>query len=163
MNAVTIQIELPPESKALKTKFVTLPSEFPQAIARGMTRALNVVKGRIISKRLIGRGPFPPSEHRLGQRTGQLAQSVRVEPAVVQGDEITGAIGSPLIYARVHEFGATITPQSKKFLVFNIGQKKVFARKVTIPERAPFRTEILENAEYIQSEIAKEIEASLPK
>jgi phage gpG-like protein len=42
------------------------------------------------------------------------------------------------VYAAVHQFGATITPKSKKVLVFTAPDgTKVFAKKVTIPAR-PF-------------------------
>lgn len=38
-------------------------------------------------------------------------------------------------YAAIHHFGGTIKPKKGKFLVFNIGKEKVFARKVQIPAR----------------------------
>jgi len=161
VSAVTIELVIPPESQALIKKYEGAPEEAPRAIARGMTRALEQVRKRLVTTRLFGQGPFPPEEHRLGQRTGQLAASVRVEPAVVTGNEVVGGIGSPVIYAKVHEFGVVITPKKAKFLVFNIGEKKVFAKKVVIPERAPFRTGVAENLDYIAEEIGAEIKASL--
>ncbi len=70
--SATITIQLSPNAIALSDKFKRAPQEFPQAIKRGMTRALAIVSGRIQEKRLTGHGPFPVTEHRLGERTGQL-------------------------------------------------------------------------------------------
>ena len=44
-------------------------------------------------------------------------------------------VGSNKIYAGVHQFGATIVPKNKKALVFHLGERLVFAKKVTIPAR----------------------------
>jgi len=44
-------------------------------------------------------------------------------------------VGSNKIYAGVHQFGATIVPKSRKALVFHLGSRVVFAKKVTIPAR----------------------------
>ena len=43
--------------------------------------------------------------------------------------------GSGWIGAKVHQFGATITPKNAKALHFNFGGKDVFAQKVNIPAR----------------------------
>jgi HK97 gp10 family phage protein len=136
--SATIQIVLSPSAIALSEKFKRAPQEFPRAIARGMTRALQIVSGRIQEKRLTGHGPFPVTEHRLGERTGQLKLRTQSTPATVtsEGNEsvITGAIGSSVFYAAFQEFGTKKTP-----------------------ERAPFRTGINENITYISGEIEKEI------
>jgi len=157
MSSVTIEIELPPESQALIKRFDSMPEELPKAIKRGMDRALQIVAGRIVAKRLTGTGPFPPAEHRLGQRTGFLSRETRATLAVIRGNEVTGAIGTPVIYGRVHEFGfqGAVRGRSKK--------GKPFTRQMRIPERAPFRTGINENADYIAGEIASEIEDTLKK
>jgi phage gpG-like protein len=151
MSDITIKIELPPESQALIKNFAALPDELPKAIKRGMDSALSVVRGRIQTNRLSGKGPYPPSEHRLGIVTQQLQRSLREEPAVIAGDTVTGAIGTPVIYGAVHEFGFSGTVRGR-------GGKD---RKMNIPERAPVRTGISENADYIAGEIGAEIDKSL--
>ena len=139
--SVSITIQLSQQAIALSEKFKRAPQEFPQAIKRGMTRALAIVSGRIQERRLTGHGPFPATEHRLGERTGQLKLRTRATPAVVTSEGntavVTGAIGSSVFYAAFNEFGTRKTP-----------------------ERAPFRTGIRENAQYIATEIQKEIEKS---
>jgi phage gpG-like protein len=96
-----------------------------------------------MQERLTGRGPFPVAEHRLGERTGQLRlRTYSTEATIVtEGDQVrvTGAIGSPVFYAAIHEFG---------------GKRA--------PERAPFRTGIRENMQYIADKISEEIATSLP-
>ncbi len=140
--SATITIQLSPNAIALSEKFKRAPQEFPQAIKRGMTRALAIVSGRIQETRLTGHGPFPATEHRLGERTGQLKLRTQAKPATVtsEGNQVVveSAIGSSVFYAAFNEFGTKKTPA-----------------------RAPFRTGIRENITYISDEIQKEIEKSL--
>jgi phage virion morphogenesis protein len=62
-------------------------------------------------------------------------------------------IGTNKIYGAIHQFGGTIRPKSGDFLVFKLGGKTVFARKVTIPARpylglsAQDKTELLDIVE----------------
>jgi hypothetical protein len=151
MSDVTVKIELPPESQALIKKFQDMPQELPKAVKRGMDFALSVVRGRIQANRLSGKGPYPPSEHRLGfgPGKGNLARSLREEPAVIRGQEVTGAIGSNVFYGKIHEFGVRYTSRKGK--------------AVDVPERAPVRTGINENAEFIAGEISKAIGDELKK
>ncbi len=140
--SATITIQLSPQAIAIANKFKAMPQEFPQAIKRGMTRALQIVSGRIQQTRLTGHGPFPATEHRLGERTGQLKLRTQSTPATVKSQSgqvvVEGAIGSSVFYAAFNEFGTRKTP-----------------------ERAPFRTGIRENAKYISDEIEREVVKSL--
>src|SRR5262245_26179903 len=117
--SVAILVELPPESRQFIQKLAESPEGFSLAIRRGLDRALMVVSGRIQSKRLTGRGPFPVEQHRLGERTGQLKLRTRSTPSTVvrRGSEIevTGAIGSSVFYAAFHEFGTRKTPKRAPF------------------------------------------------
>ncbi len=140
--SATITIQLSPSAIALSERFKRAPQEFPQAIKRGMTRALAIVSGRIQEKRLTGHGPFPATEHRLGERTGQLKLRTQSKPVQITGEGnqtvVEGGIGSSVFYAAFNEFGTRKTP-----------------------ERAPFRTGIRENITYISTEIEKEVGKSL--
>jgi hypothetical protein len=135
-----IDVKIAPESLALVRNLQKLPTEFPQAIKRGLDKSLQVVSGRIVRGRLSGKGPFPPVQHRLGERSGQLKRSLRTEPAVIIGPLITGAIGSRIFYAAIHEYG-----------------------RGKMPERAPVRTGVTENANYISGEVNKEVQRTLKK
>lgn len=141
--SVAIQIQLSPQAISVAQKWNRAPQEFPQAIKRGMNRALQITSGRIQQKRLTGKGPFPVTMHRLGERTHQLKLRTRATPAQITSVSanqtvVTGAIGSSVKYAAVHEFG---------------GKRA--------PERAPFRTGIKENAKFISDEISGEVIKSL--
>jgi len=64
--------------------------------------------------------------------TGRLRNSLTYE---VQGDRVT--VGTNVLYAPVHQFGATITAKRAPFLVFQVGGRWVRKKSVTIPAR-PF-------------------------
>ncbi len=140
--SATITIQLSPQAIAIANKFKAAPQEFPRAVQRGMTRALAQVSARIQQNRLTGPHPYPVSEHRLGERTGQLKLRTQSKPVQItsEGNQtvVEGAIGSSVFYAAIHEFGGKHAP-----------------------ERAPFRTGIRENITYISDEIEKEVVKSL--
>lgn len=50
-------------------------------------------------------------------------------------------IGTNLHYAAIHQFGGVIKPKNKTRLFFMLGDRKVFARQVTIPARPFLPTE----------------------
>src|SRR5260370_35284893 len=117
--SATITIQLSPSAIALAEKFRNAPQQFPEAIKRGMNKSLSIVSGRIQERRLSGRGPFPVSEHRLGERTGQLKLRPRAAPATMtsEGNQsvVTGAIGSSAFYAPIPEFGGKHAPSRAPF------------------------------------------------
>lgn len=88
-------------------------------------------------------------------RSGALARSIDY---AVSGD--TAIIGSGLIYAGVHQNGATIVPKKAKRLVFRLGNRTIFARKVTIPPR-PFLGVSAKNAEHILDATQRFLRAKL--
>jgi hypothetical protein len=149
-----ITIQIPAETQAKIDKIAQLPSDIPVAIKRGMDYALSQVRGRIQAQRLSGKGPYPPSEHRLGIVTQQLQRSLREEPAVIAGDKITGAIGSPVFYGALHEYGWSGT-------VVRGTKSGTTSYRMTIPERAPVRTGVQENADFIAEQIGAEIDKTL--
>lgn len=146
--SLVIGIVLPPETRAKIIKLQDLPHTLPLAVKRGMDYALSIVRGRIQSQRLSGKGPYPPDDHRLGIVSQQLQRSLREEPAVIAGNTVRSSIGSPVFYGALHEYGWSGTVVR--------GQGKPY--KMTIPERAPVRTGLDENAEYIASEISDSVD-----
>lgn len=64
---------------------------------------------------------------------GTLRDSIRI--TAIDAKSVT--VGSDRAYAAIHQFGGVIKPKAGKYLVFTIGGKKIFAKKVTIPAR-PF-------------------------
>ena len=119
---------------------------------RLLTAALATVGESATRERIHAGGPAPdgtkwaprqtPSSKPVLVRRGHLARSIR--PASTPS---TAEWGSRLIYARVHQLGATIRPTSKKMLRFIVGRKAVFAKAVTIPARPYLGWGDLERAE----------------
>lgn len=63
-------------------------------------------------------------------RSGTLSRSIDY---AIQGNSLM--VGSGLIYAGVHQDGATIRPKSARRLVFQLGNRLVFAMQSVIPPR----------------------------
>ncbi|OPL13708.1 MAG: hypothetical protein AVO39_10240 [delta proteobacterium MLS_D] len=73
----------------------------------------------------------------LNPQTHRLQQSVKtsVERKGLFGNEIIGRVGSPVVYAAVHEFGGIIKPKKGKYLVFQIDGTWIRTTQVNIPKR----------------------------
>ena len=63
-------------------------------------------------------------------------------------------IGSGLIYAAIHQFGGTIVPKSADRLAFRIGNRQIFAKKVTMPARPYIGLSGEDRAELVQAAAA---------
>lgn len=64
--------------------------------------------------------------------TGRLRSSIGYR---VEGSEVV--VGTNLLYAPVHQFGAVIKPKTKPFLAWQSGGRWFFAKQVKVPAR-PF-------------------------
>lgn len=120
--------------------------EVAQALARldpleGQPQFLEGL-GRMIQEQTRGRisrrGPAPDGKAWTPNRTGTplLYKSGTLSRSIdyaVAGDDVI--VGSGLKYAAVHQHGATIKPKQARALVFRLGNRTIFARKVTIPAR----------------------------
>jgi phage gpG-like protein len=138
---LSLNININSQSAAYLRKLVAMPSQVPGAIQRGLDNALDVLKDRIINKRLSGQGPYPPSQHRLGEVTGLLKATV-TSRSLIRGNSVIGYIGADAPYAAVHELGKVIRAKNAPFLVFRILGKTIRTKQVTIPARKPFATEV---------------------
>ena len=76
------------------------------------------------------RHPLNPSRKRLLNREGGLNDSIEG-----RGHGLTAQWGSNLEYARIHQLGGVIRPRRARMLRFELGDKTIFARRVTIPPR----------------------------
>lgn len=92
-----------------------------------------------VRERIIAGGPSPSgaawAPNKEGRkpilhRSGALATSISY---AVAGNQ--AVIGSGIPYAAIHQFGGTIVPKSAARLAFRIGNRQVFAKKVTMPAR----------------------------
>jgi hypothetical protein len=165
-----IVIELTPQAQAVIVKLRNFPQEMGQAIKRGMDDAGNTAWREITIQRFSGKGPFPVPEHRLGERTERLKQSLfyraaRVETAG-QSVSVTGTMGSEGVkYFPIHEYGfsgiATVKPFFRKNRKGPPSQVKGHTRQMNIPARAPMHTGIEDHKILFQTRIQQELEKTL--
>jgi len=132
--AAKMQITRNTLTPALRAAAARLRSTRP--VVEAMCLAVLSISQRAFSQSALRAAPWPNlsdgSAARL-RRSGQLWKGLHVAGV----GERSGLVGVNAIYGAVHQFGATIRPKSGKSLVFRLGGKTVFARKVTIPAR-PF-------------------------
>lgn len=108
---------------------------------RGMFDAIGAAlvvstQQRFEQQRAPAGNPWPPSIRALAEGGKTLIQSGRLVQSVTHEASNDGvAVGSNVLYAAVHQFGATIVPVTAPALAFKIGGKQVFAQSVTIPPR----------------------------
>lgn len=92
------------------------------------------------------------SSQRAGQQRGQtLVDSGRLRQSITHRagrDQVE--VGSGVMYAAVHQFGATIRAKSSKGLRFRIGDRWVTKREVTIPPRPFLGLDDEDRAEIIE-------------
>jgi len=155
---VEVKVTIDAATIAYLKKISEMPRQVPRAVQRGLDEGLEIVKENLIRKRLSGQGPFPPSAHRLGVVTGLLQATVNTR-SILRGNRVTGYIGSDAPYAGVHEYGKLIRAKNAPFLVFKVRGKTVRTKEVTIPERAPFRTEVEspESRKIVSGKVVEEV------
>lgn len=105
----TITFTASAEVLPLLEKLRNLPEVAVRAVQRGMALAGTEALGNAVKFRFTGKGPFPVSEHKLGQRTNRLRQSMAFTQPVINPDRRTVEMrfGSNVSYFAIHEFGFT--------------------------------------------------------
>ena len=111
-----------------------------------------------VRERLIAGGPAPDGSawapnlegrRPILHRSGALARSIDYAVSGMQA-----IVGSGLIYAAIHQFGGTILPKKGDRLSFRIGNRQIFARKVTMPARPYIGISADDQAELVQATVA---------
>jgi hypothetical protein len=102
-----MNIEVRIDSNAAKVldQLTQVPPRMLETLRRTILEQNEYTIGHIRATRLIGKGPFPLEQHRLGQVTSKLTQSLTQTKPQIVGDQVISSIGSPLRYAWAHEFG----------------------------------------------------------
>ena len=138
--AVSLNIEVIGTEQIAK-KFQSASQRASQVMREKMQSALFLLESGIKDKM---------SGKVLKVRTGRLRSSVtsRVESA---GGDIVGRVGSNVVYAPVHEYGAVITPKRGKYLTFQVDGHWVRVRSVRIPRRPIWEPTLKENQEKIRN------------
>lgn len=82
--------------------------------------------------------PWPPSLRALAQGGKTLIDSARLFQSLTHLPSDRGVeVGTNVVYAASHQFGATISPKAGEFLTFKVAGQWARKRQVTIPAR-PF-------------------------
>lgn len=80
--------------------------------------------------------PWKRSRRALEEGGQTLTDSARLRQSIAQrADRASAEVGTNVIYAGVHQAGATIRPVSAGALVFKIGDRFVSTQEVTVPAR----------------------------
>ena len=184
-----VKIELTEQAQKIVVNLQTLPPRILNAIAGAMNEAAEVALTNVQQKHLTGTGPFPPSEHRLGVRSGFLREHASRNDATVSGNTVDSSIGDNMIYAALHEFGGRVHHNARDtkvrlrtdargnlmrqaahahLAIFAKSSHKraverdahIGAHDVDMPERAPFRTGIRESMPVYKQSISAGIVAA---
>jgi HK97 gp10 family phage protein len=95
-------------------------------------------------------------------KTGNLRSSIHVEPKSSGKDEAIAEVGTSEEYARIQEYGGTITAKNKPYLVFRTEDGKWHSVKsVTIPPHPYLRPAFDENKARVKSEIERAVKKLL--
>jgi len=142
---IKINLEI---SEADKQKIKNMPRDFRAGYIKGMRDSMYLVEAAAKSR--FGRAG------ELKVRTGHLRRSIRSGiDANTHG--VVGWIGSNIVYARIHELGGVIKPTKAKYLKFQVNNKWVSKKQVTIPARPYLMPSITENIDKIKNIIRRSI------
>lgn len=120
-------------------------------LIRGIDRATHRLEAWIKEKKLSGQV--------LKTRTSNLLTSWHSVPARDQpGVGVFGLVRSPVVYARIHEYGGIIKPKDPDgWLRFPIGGSWVTVKQVTIPARPYLRPAFKEKRADIARDIIRAV------
>lgn len=103
-----------------------LAKDMPGRIYNAVVMSCSLVEIRAKTHHLAGAT--------LKARMHRLQQSVKSSVKRL-GNVVTGRVGSPVVYAAIHEFGGIIRPKNAKYLVFQIDGKWIRTKQVKMPKR----------------------------
>jgi len=101
----------------------------PGGIYNAVCNSCLLVEVRAKTHQLAG-APLKACTHRFQRSVKSIVRRI--------GTLVSGRVGSPVVYAAIHEYGGIIRPKNSKYLVFRINGKLIRTTKVTLPKRAPF-------------------------
>lgn len=114
-------------NKKLAAKLKRTGRRMDSQMERSMQKALNIVL-RSAKQHLTGGLP-------LNVRSGRLRGSVTTRISKKSSGSLSGAVGSNVIYAPVHEYGAEIRAKNAEYMTFKYKGMWYRLKEVTIPKR----------------------------
>ena len=121
----------------------------PGGIYSAVVKACSLIEIRAKTHHLAG--------HTLKARTHRLQHSVK---SLVYhfSNTVIGRVGSPVVYAAIHEYGGIIRRKNAKYLVFRIEGKFVRTKKVTMPARRWLSKSVEDVKPQIERIFGREVE-----
>jgi len=98
----------------------------PGRIYDAVVQACSLIEIRAKTHHLAGE-TLKPGTHRLQQSVKSMVTRS------ITG--VSGRVGSPVVYAAIHEYGGIIRPKNAKFLMFQINGTWIRTKQVTMPKR----------------------------
>lgn len=110
---MTVKIHLTASARRKIKAMKGIPPTLLNEIKKSHNTTNQILLGRIITKRLSIPRTSPPTLEGLRVQTNTLRKSMHATAAViVQKNVVESAVGSPVKYARVHEFGGALPVRS---------------------------------------------------
>ena len=132
----------------------------PKAVNLAMKAGTEIVRKEVISKHLSGpkmaTGQGSSTTATLARRSGDMAGSVNTKVTVTP-DKISGQIGSPLKYYRIHEKGGTIKGKNGGYLKFKVGGAWVMVKSVKIPKRSSLEPSLQAKKDEVMTLIGRRL------
>ena len=141
--------------KKLAQKFDKASKTMPKALERGMWKCVYMVQ-RTAKRKLTGGSP-------LNVRSGTLRSSLAAEVKKVHGNAYEGKVGTNIIYAKIHEYGATIRAKTGEYMRFPGAGGWVTTSEVKIPARPWLNPSLEENRKKINKTLGMEVKDHLKK
>lgn len=123
--------------------------ELPGGIHRAMVESCALVETRAKTHHLSGATLKPRSHF--------LQRSVKSD-VKQNGTQVTGRVGSPVVYAAIHEFGGIIKPKKAKYLVFQINRQWIRTKQVTMPKREWLLKSFQDVQTQIEAKFGREVQ-----
>ena len=181
-----IEIGITSNAQQIVEQLRGFPSAMLRAIARETDDQNQITVSHIQRAHLTGKGPYPPAQHRLGEISHHLRDTLWASKAQVTPSGVASSIGTNLRYASVHEYGfdGSITVREytrRRFQTFHTSVTTIdrrghlrkrktdielqtgastvrsFQRHMRMPERAPIRTGIEERRDNYSASISRAI------
>jgi len=133
----------------LRAKFLLIGETLPARLIRTIDQQDALLQAHIVRDKLSGQV--------LHRRSGRLSRSIHSAPARAEGGNVIGKVGTNVVYAPVHEFGATIRAKRAKYLRFKVQGRFVSVKEVTIPKRPFMKPSLEERRPAIAAAIRKTV------
>ena len=120
-DAFKFHIELTPQAQKIVANLQTLPPRVINYVAAAMNKTNQLALANV-KQRLVGVGPFPVEEHKLGRVSGSLYAGVRASDATIEGQVVDTSIGTNTTnrgfsYPALHEFGGRVHVKGRQHTV----------------------------------------------